>query len=249
MEKKYEDKYHVLEEKHWWFLARRNILEALLYKLQKSSKILEVGCGGGSLLKELQQKGYKNAGGLDISKKAVAVCKKRGVKNVKVADAVATGYSAGSMDAVIASDVLEHIENEEKALKEWNRILKKGGKLLLFSPAFNFLWSEHDLANKHYRRYEAGNLAKLLKKNGFEVERLGYWNFLLFLPISAMRLLQKAAGIDEKPESENRKDQLKQQNSIANGFLLQLMKLENSIILSGLDFPFGVSVFAIAKKK
>jgi len=249
MLEEYELRYHKLEENHWWCRARRDIIEKLLAEMPKSAKILEVGCGGGALLKSLQSKGYKNAMGLDISRNAIRTCSKRGVRNIKLADAIETGYEANSFDAVVASDVLEHIENEGMALGEWRRILKHNGKLFVFAPAFNFLWSEHDLANKHFRRYEMKALAKLLHKNGFAVERLGYWNFLLSLPISAMRLLEKAAGIGEKPDSGKAKDQLRQQNPFSNNALLQLMLLENRIILSGLGFPFGLSIFAIAEKK
>jgi SAM-dependent methyltransferase len=153
-------------------------------------------------------------------------------------------FGDGQFDIVIASDVLEHIEDEQKALKEWNRILKPAGKLIVFVPAFKILWSKHDEANHHYRRYSKLDLIRVLEKAQFEIDRSSYWNFILFFPTSLVRLVQRIVS----KYGQKSGDQLVELNRVANKILVYLVKTEN-ILLKVLNFPVGISVFATASKK
>ncbi len=243
MEEGYESKYHSLEEQHWWFRARRNLIERIAEKMPLSSRVLDIGCSGGVLLKSLGGKGFENAKGVDISETAIKKCRQNGLKNVKLADASKTGFLE-SFDLIIASDILEHIKTESLALKEWNRLLSKKGKLIVFVPAFGFLWSSHDVANRHFRRYSKKSLTSVLRQNGFEIEQAGYWNFFLFIPIALSKLCQMAFS----QNSGSAKDQLKKTRPLLNSLLLKLLLLENWLISKKVPFPFGVSAFAIAKK-
>jgi 2-polyprenyl-3-methyl-5-hydroxy-6-metoxy-1,4-benzoquinol methylase len=242
MERAYEVKYHLLEERNWWFEARRDILIKLLQHTDQNSKILEIGCSGGPLIRTLNVHGYRNVYGIDISKDAVDLCRTRGMRNIAQMDASRLDFKDAEFDVVIASDVLEHIKDEGLALSDWNRILKPVGKLIVFVPAFEFLWSKHDEANHHYRRYSKSRLVRALENANFKVSRSSYWNFSLFFPACLVRLLQRI-------RRQNRKgDQLFELDSLLNQLLLRLLKAENAI-LSLINFPVGVSVFAIAGKR
>ena len=128
MEPIFESKYHLLEKNHWWFVSRRDIIFTLLEQLKvgKEKKILDIGCSGGILIESLRDQGYINIHGIDISEKAIDVCKTRGINTVLVSPGEATNFSDNEFDVIIASDILEHIEDDNKALNEWYRILKPG---------------------------------------------------------------------------------------------------------------------------
>jgi len=242
MDKVFEEKYHRLEGIHWWSVGRRDMILKLLSGAGKELKILDAGCAGGALLKFLAKNGYRNISGIDVSSDAVAFCRKNGIENVSMADAAKTGFKDGEFDVVIASDVLEHIKDEATALAEWRRILKNGGKLLVFTPAFRFLWSGHDEVNRHFRRYSAPELERALKNAGFHIKRISYWNFCLFFPVAIIRLLSHFSN-----NSKNKEGQFYELNKFMNKLLVALLKAEN-FVLTKINFPFGISVFAIAEK-
>ena len=107
-------------------------------------------------------------------------------------------------------------------------------------PAFKFLWSYHDDINHHYRRYSKLELIKKLKKTGFKIEKISYWNFILFLPLCLIKSLTKA-----KPKNKN---QIFKLNPQINKILENLLKIENKL-LKKINMPFGISLFAVARKK
>ena len=244
MDVSFEKKYHELEGRHWWFVGRRDFIGRLLKKEPKDSAILDIGCSGGPLMKFLSENKFRNIFGIDTSQSAIDLCKSRGIANVLVKDATNTQFEAETFNIVIASDVLEHIKEERAALAEWQRILKKGGKLIIFVPAFNFLWSAHDTANHHFRRYTNTQLSVLLKECGFEIIRSSYWNFFLFFPASLVRLTKRLL-----PENKvQAHDELNLLPFLINYFLICLLKLENWLAAK-INLPVGVSVFVVARKK
>ena len=184
MEENYERAYHSLEGIHWWFVARRDIIikiiESLIKSHDKNIKILDIGCSGGQLLSSLYKKGFTNLWGIDISKNAIQHCIRKNLNNVYLMDCSELSFKNSEFDIIIASDVLEHVRDDEKAICEWQRVLKKDGFIICFVPAFPFLWSYHDIVNKHFRRYTSKNLSSLFNKNEFKIIRLSYWNILLF---------------------------------------------------------------------
>ena len=245
MEQDYELKYHRLEKVYWWFIARRAMIFELIEQLniKKDSKILDIGCSGGHLIELLVANGFKNAYGIDKSMNAINLCKKKLIKNVYVMNAAKTKFNNEEFDVIIASDILEHIKNDMPALKEWNRILNPNGKLILFVPSFKFLWSKHDEMNHHYRRYSKSELIRILKKSNFEIIRSSYWNFSLFFPIIVFNYFR---SILLKNNNKN-KDNLYELSPFINKTLLSLLKCEN-LLLKYLNFPLGISVFAVATK-
>ncbi len=243
MRKSYEIEYHSFERDGWWFLGRRDMLVLLLKECPKESRILEIGCSSGVFLEQLRRAGFDNAHGIDISQVAIMKCISAGLHNVRVADGSASDFPNESFDVVIASDVLEHILDHHKALKEWCRILKPGGRLILFVPALHILWSRHDEENQHVRRYAKKELVNLLKEANFTIRRVGFWNFFAFVPVLASVFLEKVVAPGEGSIGRfNRVSRII--NNIAYGFL----KMENLYLNINLGFPFGVSLFAVAEK-
>src|SRR5690348_5265845 len=246
MQKAYEETYHRMESGHWWFVGRRDMVRALVAQehVDSSSRILEMGCSGGLLMQEFRNQGLTQVTGIDISSDAIALCRSAGL-DAQVMDAQQLELPDASFDLVIASDVLEHLTDEARAFQEWKRVLKPGGLLIVFVPAFMLLWSEHDVSNKHYRRYRRKQLVKLLESNGFTIQRSSYWNITLFMPIAGIRLLRRVLPRFADPKANG---DLVEPPKIANALLAGLLHAENRMLRRGLNWPFGVSVFVLARK-
>lgn len=243
MQKAYEEKYHDLEIDHFWFRARREFILQLLRQTDRNSSILDIGCSSGILLKDLAASGFNidNLYGLDISLEAINNCKRNGIPNSFVMDGHYPNFDQ-QFDIIIASDNLEHLEEDVIALKNWLSALKPEGKLFVFVPAYMFLWSEHDEVNMHYRRYTAKELSSKLSDAGFKIERKSYWNVALFLPICLKRKLDNF----KRDKKENIHGDI-ESIPTGNWILLALLKIENSL-LKYFNAPFGVSTFCIASK-
>ena len=244
MDKSYEKKYHLLEEDNWWFLARRQAVFSIIEKFPKETRILDIGCSGGVLLKILKSKGYLNLTGIDFSPEAIAQCKKNGLDNVFVMDAHTPAFADESFDLIISSDCLEHLKDDELALKSWQRILKRGGEAVIFVPAFMSLWSEHDIINHHFRRYRKKELIEKSERAGFVVEKASYWNFLLFFPAYLYRKMRMMGGASPKAP----KDDLGSFNPVVNNVLKGSMGVEN-IVFRYFGLPIGLSVMVILKNR
>ncbi len=243
MKKDYEKKYHDVEQNHWWFKSRRKYLLDLLTKTPRDSKILDIGCSSGIFLKDLEALGFKmeNLYGIDISEEAIKNCKNNGIENSFVMDAQNITLNE-TFDIIIASDCLEHLQDAEKALKNWNSLLNVSGKMYVFVPAFMSLWSYHDEVNMHYKRYTKNELKDKILAEGLAVEKLSYWNFFLFLPVYSFRRISTFLNKDKKGETD-----ISIKNNFTNKALLALLVFENKL-LKLFNFPFGVSAFCIAKK-
>ncbi|MBI2105972.1 methyltransferase domain-containing protein [Candidatus Woesearchaeota archaeon] len=233
MKEQYITKYHNLEAFHWWFVSRRDIILRLIKNFPPNYKILDLGCSGGILLKEIIKRGFSDVIGIDLDKSAIDLAKKQGI-NAIIADATKTNFKDETFDLIIASDILEHLEDDNKALNEWNRTLKKSGKIIIFVPAFKFLWRKHDEENQHKRRYSKSDLLSRLKLSGLKVKRISYWNMSSLLPLIIMKL------INSKSEDNLNKTKI-------NAVLKNIIYLEN-FIATKFNIPIGVSLFVIAEK-
>jgi len=228
------------EEYYWWFKGRRNLLCRIIKNFNRNFlKILDIGCSGGILMEELEKNKIGIVFGIDNSKYAIQKCRKRGLKNVRLGDACKLPYKNDFFDIVIASDLLEHIESESKALEEWKRVLKIGGYLILGVPAFDFLYGYHDYIQKHKRRYIKQNLENLIKGK-LMVIKLSYWNFFLFVPITFMKIFTRNRRINYDKIIIPK---------LINSLLTALLKIENILITKyNIYFPFGISIIVVFKK-
>src|ERR1041385_7358606 len=233
-----------VEQSHWWHIGRRRILSTFVENIcrevtDRRPRILDVGCGTGANLLMLSK--YGDAEGVDLSEDAVAVCRERGLENVKLGAAEKLPYEDGTFDLVTALDVVEHLDDDLGGLSEMRRVLRPGGRVLLFVPTFMFLWGLQDDVSNHRRRYRMPELRCVLEKAGFEVERATYANITFFLPILLARKLMRVTGI--KAESENNINV-----SALNGVLGKLFGAE-SVLLRYMNIPFGVSGLCVARVK
>ena len=245
MDSQFEKKYYSSSISNgWWCISRRGIILNLIkkYASNKENKILEIGCASGELILELEKNGYNNIYGVDVSSVAIEQCKKKQF-DVFVMDGTNISAINKKFDIIIASDVLEHIEDDSFALKEWHSCLNPGGVLIVFVPAFMFLWSDHDKYNQHFRRYTQLELNKKLKIVSFEIIKSSYWNFSLFIPVWGIR---KILNILDKHHQDSK--QLVEPPRIISVILIIILKIENWL-LNFLTFPFGISVFSVAKVK
>lgn len=234
-----------VEDSHWWFVGRRAILESFMQKIvseipnpKSSISILDVGCGTGANLEMLAQFGASE--GVDVSDDALEFCRAKGLK-VHKGLAEKLPFADESFDVVTALDVVEHLDDDVAGLREMHRVLKRGGKTLIFVPAFMWLWGVQDDISNHRIRYTKKQIVERLEKAGFVIERATYANWTFFAPILAGRTLMKVTGI--KPESENNVNV-----SALNGIFGKIFSAER-LWLKNFNFPFGVSIVITAAKK
>ena len=233
-----------VEDKHWWFVGRRAILESFMRGIvakigarPSAIRILDVGCGTGANLEMLSQ--FGEAEGVDVSDDALEFCRGKGL-NVQKGLAEKLPYEDGAFDVTTALDVVEHLDDDIAGLEEMFRVTKSGGYSLIFVPAFMWLWGVQDDISHHRIRYTKSQIIERLGKAGYSIERATYANWTFFAPILAGRTLMKLTGI--KPESENNVNV-----SALNGVFGRLFSSER-FWLKNFNFPFGVSIVVVAKK-
>ncbi len=233
-----------VEQSHWWHTGRRKIIAGFVEEIcrrvtDRRPRILDVGCGTGANLLMLSK--YGDAEGVDISEDALAFCRDRGLDKVRLGAGEELPYDDATFDLVTALDVVEHMDNDLAGLKEMRRVLRPGGRVLLFVPTFMFLWGLQDDVSHHRRRYRLSQLRRVLEEAGFKIERTTYANITFFVPILIIRQLMRVTGL--KAESENNINV-----SAFNGVLGKLFGAE-SWILRRMNLPFGVSGLCVARVK
>jgi len=233
-----------LEDTYWWFVGRRQLVRELLLRHRPQSSaitILDLGCGTGATLKEIEDLG--TTVGIDRSSDALHFCRLRGLRNLALGDAHAVPVATNSVDAILALDLLEHIKDDVAAAQELARVLQPGGVLVATVPACPELWSEHDEALDHIRRYRATRLRNIIENAGFDIERISPVISALLLPIALLRLIQRILP--------RKKDAPETAFIIppppVNWALIMLLKLER-LWLRRFNLPIGVSLFVVARK-
>ncbi|MBP9822440.1 MAG: class I SAM-dependent methyltransferase [Candidatus Pacebacteria bacterium] len=245
MEKNEYKKMFDSESSYWWYVGRRFIIREFLKKyFQKNDKpVLDVGCGTGVNLKLLEEFG-SGVLGIDSSEDALNYCRSRGLNNVRMIEQGKELAEPNSFHLVAMTDVLEHIENEEAILRNVYSVLDSGGYLLVTVPAYQFMWSEHDVALHHFRRYTVGRLKKVLSDNGFKVLRASYIISFSFPLVLGYRIIK---GLINKIFTREPKTSHVYLPPLLNNFFIWLLKIEGVVVRS-INFPFGSSVIAIARK-
>jgi len=235
-----------LENTYWWFVARRELVGELVRKhrrrLPASPRILDVGCGGGAGLATFGQVG--EAMGLDCSEEALRLSRSRGDFALICGRAERLPLATDSMDLVTALDVLEHVPEHESATGEMARVCKPGGLVIVTVPAYQALWSEHDEALNHVRRYRAGEVRRLLERAGLRIVTLSYCITMLFPVIFAFRTAQRLL---RPPDRGRPRTALRPLPGLPNRLLIGLLRLETMWLLR-VPLPLGVSVVCVAEK-
>ena len=240
MERVVYDRMAELDQLHWWYRARREVLRALIERTialpgPEEARILEVGCGTGHNFAMLRHFGRLD--GLELDSAARALASRRlGHAVMDSPLPQLTGVPMGAYDLIAMLDVLEHIEDDEAALVSLARRLRPGGRLLITVPAHPWMWSAHDEVNHHKRRYTRRTLSAVVGKAGMKVEMLSWFNSLLFPLAAAARLAGRVTG---KQDSD---DTLPP--GPVNWLFEKLFALERYAI-GRVPFPPGVSLVAI----
>jgi len=241
MERHVFDRMAELDATHWWFTARRQILAAVIGRIvrpPKNARILELGCGTGHNLAMLEQFGRVEASELDQDARALSSKRLgRPVESAALPDL--SVFPAESFDLVALLDVLEHVSDDNAALVAIRERLKPGGKLLVTVPANKWMWSAHDVAHHHHRRYRKGELVDLARRAGFSIELISPFNTILFPLIAAVRLVGRLTGKAEADDS--------MPPAPVNAVLETLFGWERGLI-GRVPLPFGVSLVAVLRR-
>ncbi|MBI2216822.1 MAG: class I SAM-dependent methyltransferase [Candidatus Rokubacteria bacterium] len=231
---------HVEEDRlHWWFRGRLAVLLAVLRRELPPHpvRLLELGCGTGNVLGALQA--FGEAVGMEPNAELRAVAQAAGL-DVRVGKLPGeTGVEPGWADVVLLLDVLEHLDDEHGSLRTAYGALRPGGMLVVTVPAYPWLWSGHDEALGHRRRYTARSLSRALHGAGFAVAGTSYFNALLFPAIALVRTLHRLGGA---PGHD-----LRRPSDAVNRLLERVLALEGHVV-PRVRLPFGASVLAIARR-
>ena len=232
---RYREQYEI-EERHWWFRSRRAVVRSLLSRagVPDSPRILDAGCGTGANLLEYGRLGAVT--GVDAFPEAIELCRERGLDNVLEAPVEELPFAPGSFDLLFATDVIEHLEDDVLALRELRRVAADGARLVLTVPAYDWLWSDHDVSVHHTRRYTAELLRERVKAGGWAPAVETYF-FATALPaVALVRTLRR-----RRANGDGRSD-LSLPPAPVNRLLELPTLAEAKAIERGARLPAGVSV-------
>ncbi|MBZ5733697.1 class I SAM-dependent methyltransferase [Nocardioides sp. TRM66260-LWL] len=220
-----------LEQRHWWYAERRSLVRRLVGPLTPG-RALDVGCGGGGNTGVLRDLGW-DVVGLEHSPVAARLARGRGLSIVR-GDARRLPFADGSMDLVMSTDMWEHVDDDAAVARETVRVLRPGGRALVAVPAGMDLWSGHDVALGHLRRYDRAGLTRVMEDAGLEVVSLRSWNVLL-RPIARLRRRHNDGD-----------SEMEQVHPVVNAALRLAVASERVLPVQGLP---GISLVALAVRR
>jgi SAM-dependent methyltransferase len=231
-----------VDEHHWWYRGRRRIIAAELERLPLPTQavVLDAGCGSGRTMVELVQ--YGEVHGIELDPEAAEVARARHAGEVMIGRLEELPWDEATFDLITCLDVIEHTPDDRATLRELRRVCKPGGWLLVTVPAYQALWSTHDVANHHYRRYVRRTLRAAASEAGWNVERMTSFNSVLLAPAAAVRLAQRRrlrqADATYTPE-------LKLGPTWLNGVLERPLRAEARWLTRGRTLPAGLSLMGV----
>jgi SAM-dependent methyltransferase len=228
-----------LDDRHWWYRARREVIAELIRREarpRKKAQILEIGCGTGHNLAMLS--GFGHVDGLELDDEAREFSEKRlGRKILSAPLPELAGVPDAHYDLIGAFDVIEHIDDDNAALASIAAKLKPGGRFVMTVPAHQWMWTAHDVVNHHKRRYSKASLKQLIDGSPMRLEKIGYFNSLLFPLAVAERTASKLRGKDNAD--------VKLPPAPLNLALEKIFAAERYLV-GRLPLPPGLSLFAVA---
>ena len=245
MDKNYYKLYYYRERDHWWFKVRGEIIRAQIaaLNLSKNCKILNVGAATYRSSEILSEFGEVTS--LEYDKDCCQFVKEHLKKPIHNGSVLDLQFEDNEFDLVCAFDVIEHVEDDKLAVEEMTRVCKQDGLVFVTVPAYQFLWSEHDVINHHYRRYTLKNLLTTINVPKAKIVRKTYFNSLLLLPITTIRLISNLIG---KKNKEPKSDLEKVDNNSKINLLFEKVFSFEKKLLSIMNFPAGVSMMVLFKK-
>jgi SAM-dependent methyltransferase len=254
MDKAYYKAYYQLEREHWWFTARLHILRSFVSRHFASNtkplRILNAGVATGATSLMLNE--FGDVTSVEYDQDCCEFLRENVLPEVVQASLTALPFPDASFDLVCAYDVIEHIEDDVLALREIKRVLKPGGHFHITVPAFQLLWSSHDVVNHHYRRYRRKLLLQRIQEAGLQTEYASYFNAFLFFPVAVVRVLsrlaEKVRGKKEDATLQSDFDTYKT-GGLSGKLFYRIFKSETALLRSKVKLPVGVSLMAAGQKK
>ena len=240
MDRDYELQTHRAEDRHWWYRGRRTVIERVLdgLALAPGARILDAGCGSGRNMVELSRRGTVT--GVELSAASAQLARERGCGEVIEGSVLEMPFEDAGFELAVSLDVVEHLEDDFAALRELRRVVAPGGVLLVTVPAYQWLWSGHDIINHHHRRYTRRSLQRVAEQAGWRQQRTTYFNSLL-LPVAILlrvldrigtRTTESSLDLWVPPEPLNR-------------LLERPLALEAATIARGGRIPAGLSLLSV----
>jgi len=240
-----QQRYYELGKSYWWLAGKYRIIHDVLLRLLPAgggARLLDLGCGPGNMLDFLA--GHGKVFGSDFSADALRFCRGRSHERVFRADFHRLPLKAGSFDMVTAIDVIEHLQDDRRAISELYQIVRPGGHLVVTVPAFQSLWGDHDELYGHFRRYRLRELREKLRAAGFEIVKMSYFEPLFFVPLWLFRkwkrLMPRKGGLAQKDDFVATPGPL-------NALLTEAIALER-FALRHVSLPIGVTLLGVARR-
>jgi SAM-dependent methyltransferase len=223
---------------HWYFRGRRTLIRSVLRRVlpRRPLHLLDIGCGTGNLLATLEE--FGEAVGMDTSEALLTVARAAGLDARKGSLPQDLVVAPGWADVVLLLDVIEHLDDDVAGLRAARRALRDDGLLVVAVPAYPGLWSGHDVALGHRRRYTAAALRRVVETAGYRVQYVSYFNTVLFPAIASIRLWKRLRGDD--------RHDLRRPRPIVNALLERLFALERHVVPRR-PLPFGTSLLLVAR--
>ena len=234
----YQDLYDK-EQSYWWHRAKRDLVRQFLPS-QKKIKFLDIGCGAGKLMEEMQIRG--EVWGIDQSQAAVDFCHQRGLHNVHMGKFPQIKLLPRNFDVITCLDVLEHIQADGEAIKKIASLLKPGGRLIITVPAYQWLFSYWDQILHHVRRYEKAELVKKITAQGLTIKKCSFVYAFLLPVVIPFRLIRGQRFKNKKPQSD-----FIDLPKFMHTCLSMFAGLERAL-LSLINLPCGLSIVCVAQK-
>ncbi len=231
-----------IQKKHWWFVSKKKIVLDIIDRYivkDTDTKVLDIGCGSGLMLNALENVGQTF--GMDMSDDAINFSKE--IFNGKVKKGFLPDqipFDENFFGLITALDVIEHVDKDVDSLKGIRAHLTSGGRAVITVPAYMLLWSKFDELNEHKRRYALTELKTKLLQAGFTIEKISYYNTLLFPIVFLVRMLNNLLGRDGSSDIDI--------PSPAVNFVLEKIFGFEKYLLRFLNLPFGVSILAVVSK-
>ncbi len=238
MDSRYAERYRELFDHHWWWRARSRVVTAAIEAAAPADgfgDILDIGCGDGLFFPVLRRFGQPM--GLEADASLVSDARPPGEVVVAPFD---SRFSPGkSFGLIVMLDVLEHLDDDQAAIRHAHTLLRPGGTLLLTVPAFRTLWTQHDDLNQHRTRYTRRRLETVLRAGGFTIDHMRYF-FHWLVPLKLLvRLKESLVSRPPTPASVP--------GHRSNHFWLALSRLEQTT-WGRIPWPVGTSLIARATR-
>jgi SAM-dependent methyltransferase len=231
-----------MDDEHWWYRGRRRILRAELDRLAlpAGTRVLDAGCGSGRTLLELAD--YGQVYGTELDPGAVQLARGRGLGEIYNGRIEELPWEDAFFGLITCLDVIEHTPDDRVALRELRRVCKPRGLLVVTVPAYQALWSIHDVVNHHYRRYVRRTLRGAALDAGWRIQRMTSFNSLLLAPAAAVRLAQRR---QLRHPPRDYKSELHLAPARMNAILEKPLQLEAGWLGRGRTLPAGLSLLAV----